>query len=132
MQSTLFWTKNIDEEPRPDDGIRILVDRLSPQRPNGEEEARFDQWMKVAAPSQGLLNWFADGAERWVEFRERYWTELDAKPELIEQLRRLGSEQEVTLLYVCGTRDRNTAICLRDYLYRQTNLRQDQVYGDNP
>ena len=129
MQSTLFWTKNINEEPKPDDGMRILVDRLSPQRPNSEEQAQFDQWMEDAAPSQGLLNWFADVAERWAEFRERYWTELDAKWELIEQLRRLGSEQEVTLLYVCGSRDRNTAMCLRDYLYRHTTQRQGQVYG---
>ena len=104
--------------------MRILVDCLSPQRLKNEEEARFDQWMKDATPSQGLLNWFDGVAERWVEFRERYWAELDAKPELIEQLRRLGSEQEVTLLYVCGTRDRNTAICLRDYLYRRTTRRQ--------
>jgi uncharacterized protein YeaO (DUF488 family) len=111
--------------------MRILVDRLSPQRLNSEEDVRFDQWMGDAVPSQGVLDWFADVAERWTEFRERYWTELDAKPDLIEQLRRLGTEQEVTLLYVCGSRDRNTAICLRDYLYQGTTRRQGQVHGDN-
>jgi uncharacterized protein YeaO (DUF488 family) len=128
----LFWTKSINEEPKPDDGLRILVDCLSPPRLKSEEEARYDQWIKEAAPSQELLNWFRDVAERWPDFRERYWAELDAKPELIEQLRRLGSEQEVTLLYVCGSRDRNTAICLRDYLYRNTTHKHVQTSGDKP
>jgi uncharacterized protein YeaO (DUF488 family) len=128
----VFWTKNINEEPKPDDGRRILVDRPSTQMPNSAEEARFDQWMKDVLPSQELLNWFADVAERWTEFRERYWAELDAKPELIEHLVRLGSEQEVTLLYVCGSRDRNTAICLRDYLYRNTTHKHVQTSGDKP
>ena len=86
--------------------------------------------MKDAAPSQGLVNWFADRGERWAEFRRRYWAELDAKPELIEQLRRLGSEHEVTLLYVFGTRDRNIATCLRDYLYRRAPPAHSHDYGD--
>jgi uncharacterized protein YeaO (DUF488 family) len=44
----------------------------------------------------------------------------------------LGSEQEVTLLYAYGSRNMNTAICLRDYLHRRTTRTRTQPSGDNP
>lgn len=111
--------------------MRVLIDRLMLRLPNSEKEARFDEWLKDAAPSQDLMNWFADSAERWVEFRERYWKELDAKPELIDQLHMLGSEQEVTLLYAHGTREKNAALCLLDYLHRHTTQNRVQANEDN-
>ena len=41
------------DEPEPDDGIRVLVDRIWP-RGLTKDKARLDQWLKQVAPSTEL------------------------------------------------------------------------------
>ncbi len=45
-----FVLKRVYDEPSPDDGMRVLVDRLWP-RGLSKDRARIDPWLKPAAPS---------------------------------------------------------------------------------
>ncbi|MRR18197.1 MAG: DUF488 family protein, partial [Deltaproteobacteria bacterium] len=49
--------KRVYETPDPDDGLRILVDRLWP-RGLSKTDARIDLWLKEIAPSTELRRWF--------------------------------------------------------------------------
>ena len=78
--------KRAYEPPAPDDGTRILVDRLWP-RGVKKTDAAIDRWLKDIAPSAELRRWFGHRPERWPEFRRRYLAELKAPPDVVEALR---------------------------------------------
>src|SRR5215813_3444513 len=67
--------RRIYEEPAPDDGIRVLVDRVWP-RGTSKAEAHLDEWLKDVAPSTGLRTWYGHRPEMFHEFRRRYIAEL--------------------------------------------------------
>jgi uncharacterized protein YeaO (DUF488 family) len=67
--------KRAYEPPAPDDGTRILIDRLWP-RGLKKADAAIDLWMKDIAPSTELRKWFGHDPERWQEFRRRYRSEV--------------------------------------------------------
>ena len=56
--------KRVYDPPGPEDGIRILVDRLWP-RGVRRSEAKVDLWLKDVAPSAGLRRWFGHDPGRW-------------------------------------------------------------------
>jgi uncharacterized protein YeaO (DUF488 family) len=107
--------KRAYEPPAPDDGRRILVERLWP-RGVSKEKAELDLWLKEIAPSAELRTWFGHDPARWPEFRRRYREELRHRPQEVTQLAKLVREGPVTFVY--GSRDEthNAAIVLRDYL----------------
>ncbi|EMA54476.1 DUF488 domain-containing protein [Halococcus thailandensis] len=107
-------TKRIYEEPDPEDGTRVLVDRLWP-RGVSKEDAALDRWAKDAAPSDELRNWFDHDPERWDEFKERYRDELSDR-DVVDELRELADGGTVTLLYAATDREHNNAVVLRDVL----------------
>lgn len=96
--------KRVYDPPGPEDGRRVLVDRVWP-RGMRKDEARLNEWLKDLAPSTALRKWFGHDPARWEEFRARYRKELDVPEscELLEQLAREAREGTVTLLY--GARD---------------------------
>ncbi len=67
----------------PDDGTRILVDRLWP-RGVRKSDAAIDQWLKDLAPSTELRQWFKHDPALWPEFRSRYAEELHQHPALLD------------------------------------------------
>lgn len=78
--------KRVYEAPAPDDGLRLLVERLWP-RGLRRDAAHIDHWFKDLAPSSELRRWYGHVPERWPEFRTRYLAELDdAEPETIREL----------------------------------------------
>lgn len=107
--------KRVYEAPDPEDGLRVLVDRLWP-RGLKKDEVREDLWLKEIAPSNALRKWFGHEPSRWIEFRKRYFAELDAKPDLIRDLQEKLAEQDVTFVYAAADGQHNNAQCLRDYL----------------
>jgi uncharacterized protein YeaO (DUF488 family) len=111
-----FQIKRVYEPAKPSDGIRVLVDRLWP-RGVSKAKAKLDHWMKDVAPSPQLRTWFGHKPERFAEFRKRYREELAANPAVAE-LRKLGKNRRVTLLY--GARDPkiNQAVVLQAALKR--------------
>jgi uncharacterized protein YeaO (DUF488 family) len=107
--------KRVYEPPAPDDGVRILVDRLWP-RGLRKADAAVDRWLKELAPSTALRQWFGHDPQRWPDFQDRYRAELADKAELLQELRVLARREPITLLY--GARDdrHNQAVVLRDVL----------------
>src|SRR5690242_14164119 len=90
----------------PSDGKRVLVDRLWP-RGLKKESLELHEWLKEAAPSDALRRWFGHKADRWAEFKQRYFAELDANPDVPRQLSALAEHGTVTLLFGARDRDRN-------------------------
>ncbi len=91
--------KRAYDPPSPQDGTRILVDRLWP-RGLSKAKAALDGWNKDVAPSTALRKWFDHRPERFAEFARRYRAELKNNPAVAE-LRALKGK--VTLIY--GARD---------------------------
>ena len=106
------------DPPTPDDGCRVLVDRLWP-RGLKREAAGIDHWLRELAPSNELRTWFAHDPARWDEFRQRYAGELQA-PAATAALAELRSliavHPVVTLLYAARDTTCNNAEALRLWL----------------
>lgn len=114
---TQFVIKRIYEPANPNDGYRVLVDRLWP-RGVSKERAALDEWAKDIAPSTDLRKWFAHDPAKFAAFTKRYIDEVKQNPEaagIISNWRKYG---KVTLLY--GARDsaNNEAEVLRQYLLK--------------
>lgn len=115
---TKILLKRAYTAPDPDDGYRILVDRLWP-RGQAKETLKLDQWAKGVAPSSELRKaWHHDPA-RFDEFAEHYRQELGQNPGVDEFLEVLRAHDTVT--FVFGAKDEriNHAVVLRDYLLEQ-------------
>jgi uncharacterized protein YeaO (DUF488 family) len=91
----------IYEDVGPDDGQRVLVDRIWP-RGIRKDDPRVGIWRKDVAPSKELRDWYHHRPEWFAEFAVRYEAELSGNPAL-DELRRLTSRGVVTL--VTATRE---------------------------
>lgn len=107
--------KRAYELATPDDGLRILIDRLWP-RGVSKAEAKLDDWMKDVAPSTELRQWFSHDPARWAEFQRRYRVELQQHSEELNHIRALAKKQTVTLIYSAHDEAHNDAVVLRDVL----------------
>ena len=107
--------KRVYEPAEPEDGSRILVDRLWP-RGIEKKKLRLDSWYKDVAPSNELRKWSHHDPARWDEFRRRYFAELDSNPAAWTSLVGLARSGTVTLLYSAKDELHNNAEALRDYL----------------
>lgn len=107
--------KRAYDQPSPDDGERILVERLWP-RGLTKERAKIDLWLKDIAPSTELRKWFGHDPERWEEFRRRYRAELESNPEPVDLLRRKSRQGTVTFIYAAHDEERNGAVVLREFI----------------
>ena len=65
------------DDPAPDDGERVLVDRLWP-RGFRKGDPRVGRWIPKVAPSTDLRKWYSHEAARFDEFAARYAAELEA------------------------------------------------------
>ena len=92
------------DAPSPDDGERILVDRVWP-RGFRKDDPRVGHWFKNAAPSNELRHWYNHQPERFDEFVERYEQELHTAEgsTAFQELRSMTKGHTVTL--VTATRD---------------------------
>ncbi len=109
--------KRIYEKSTPDDGIRVLVDRLWP-RGISRNEVNVDHWMKEIAPCDSLRKWFAHRTERWEEFKSRYLKELEDKKDLVRKLEEIMQKNTVTILYSAKDEYRNNAIVLFELIMK--------------
>jgi uncharacterized protein YeaO (DUF488 family) len=109
--------KRAYEPASPDDGVRVLVDRLWP-RGVRKEKAEVARWMKEIAPSSELRQWFGHDPERWPEFRRRYAMELRQHAAELEELRGLAREDTLTLVFSARDEEHNDAVVLREVLLR--------------
>src|SRR4051812_45333799 len=110
-----FKIKRAYEKPARTDGVRVLVDRLWP-RGVSKAEAKLDQWCKEIAPSTALRKWFGHDPARWVEFKQRYFAELEAQSEALGELRKLAQGKTVTLVFGAKDPEHSQAAALKEYL----------------
>lgn len=91
--------RRIYDAPMPDDGARVLVDRLWP-RGVSKANAHLDEWCKQIAPSSELRTWYHHDPDLFDEFTRRYTDELrDPEPAgAFTHLKELASSQTLTLL----------------------------------
>ncbi|MFA5199307.1 MAG: DUF488 domain-containing protein [Candidatus Omnitrophota bacterium] len=106
--------KRIYETPANNDGFRVLVDRLWP-RGVSKEKAKIDLWLKDIAPSDSLRKWFAHDAAKWVIFKQKYFSELSNKKDLIGEIKKRAKDG-VTLLYAAKDEQHNNAQALKEYI----------------
>ena len=92
-------TVRVYDAVRPDDGTRVLVDRLWP-RGIRKDDPRVGRWLKNIAPSTDLRVWYGHDPAKFDEFAGRYTVELD-QPDgaaALAELRALAAAGPVTLV----------------------------------
>jgi uncharacterized protein YeaO (DUF488 family) len=112
--------RRVYDDPSPDDGMRVLVDRVWP-RGLSKDAAHLNEWMKDVAPSTSLRRWYGHRPERFVEFSRRYRAEL-ADPQraaIVDRLRELTRQRPVTLLTATRDIDHSQAAVLTDLLHNR-------------
>lgn len=131
MTSSNIRLQRAYEDPQPDDGHRVLVDRVWP-RGRAKAELRLDAWARDLGPSSGLRKWFGHEPARWIEFRRRYRAEL-AQPEraqVLDALATIARSGRVTIVY--GARDQvhNQAQVIADEIARRLGVDPSGASGE--
>lgn len=106
----------------PEDGLRILVDRLWP-RGLSREAAKIDIWCKQVAPSGALRSWYGHRQDRFGEFAHRYEHELLDDPNsqhAFDQLKHLATGNTITLLTASRALEISDAAVVMELLSRPT------------
>ncbi|WP_137725339.1 DUF488 domain-containing protein [Prescottella subtropica] len=114
--------RRIYEDPDPDDGTRVLVDRIWP-RGMSKDRAHLDEWCKKIAPSTDLRKWYGHEPGRFDEFTRRYLDEL-TEPEhaaAVDHLRDLARDHTLTLLTASKAVDISEATVLADVVSGRTS-----------
>lgn len=104
----------------PEDGYRILIDRLWP-RGIKKAELHLDEWAKDLAPSTELRKVFGHDPARWQSFRTAYRRELRSPWawEKIRSLAKLAHRGTVTLLYSAKDEIHNDAVVLKEAIEKE-------------
>ncbi len=116
--------KRVYEDPSPEDGRRIFVDRLWP-RGLRKQDFVFDDWCKDAAPSPALRTWYGHRKERFEEFSQRYVQELNAEPSHWMSILGIAQNGPITLLFAARDPDTSHARVLADFLEDALDKQQD-------
>ena len=107
--------KRVYDPPSPDDGTRVLVERLWP-RGMTREKIQSETWLREIAPAAALREWYQHDQRNWDEFVTRYREQLDGQPDLVEILLSKARSGPLTLLYANHDADHNSAQVLLSYL----------------
>jgi uncharacterized protein YeaO (DUF488 family) len=112
--------RRVYEKPSPQDGRRILVDRLWP-RGISKEAANLDEWAKAIAPSTELRRWYGHDPDKFAEFKRRYAIELtdDEHAAAWNQLIEAADQGPITLLTATKELDRSEAAVLAEWLAKR-------------
>lgn len=95
-------TKRAYDPAEPDDGYRVLIDRLWP-RGVRKDAARIDEWAREVSPSDELRRWYGHDPAKFEEFARRYRAELADQADTIKALRDRARHETVTIVF--GARD---------------------------
>jgi uncharacterized protein YeaO (DUF488 family) len=107
--------KRVYDPAGPDDGYRVLVDRLWP-RGLTRERAAADLWLKDVAPSPELRRDWHHDPDRTEEFAAHYRDELGVNPAVAELREIIAAHPAVTLLYGAKDPHVNHARILLEFL----------------
>ena len=99
----------------PEDGKRILIDRLWP-RGIKKEDLKMDEWLKEIAPSDKLRKWFSHDPKKYQEFKKRYAKELEDKSEILKRIKSEARKGTITILFSAKDTEHNNATVLKELL----------------
>lgn len=114
-EGPMIRTKRAYDNASPDDGKRFLVERLWP-RGIKKTGIHLDGWLKELGPSTALRKWFGHDPEKWNEFRQRYFRQLEEKPEARREIQQAAQSGNVTLIYSSHDTAHNNAVALKEFL----------------
>ena len=89
--------KRIYDPVAPDDGFRVLADRLWP-RGVSKDSAHIDLWAKDITPTAQLRQSFHSGQCSWQQFADGYRAELSTNSHLDAFVEEISKQPAVTLL----------------------------------
>src|SRR3954463_16205458 len=109
--------RRIYDDVLPEEGTRVLVDRLWP-RGVSKARADLDEWCKDVAPSTELRKWYGHDPALFEEFARRYQDELRESPRAaaFAHLRDLAKQRTLTLLTATKNADLSEAAVLADLI----------------
>lgn len=111
----MIQCKRVYEAPAPEDGYRVLVDRLWP-RGVKKEALACDEWCKALTPSSELRKAFHGEAIDFTTFSKEYRAELQSQLAEGQRLADLAQRQTVTLIYGAKNTEQNHARVLAAWL----------------
>jgi uncharacterized protein YeaO (DUF488 family) len=123
--------RRVYADASPQDGARVLVDRLWP-RGVSRERVQLSEWLKPVAPSDGLRRWFGHSPVRFEEFQARYRTELELpeRAESVQHLRELAAVGTLTLLTAASDVECSHVVVLVGLLTRARDIEPQEEGGD--
>jgi uncharacterized protein YeaO (DUF488 family) len=121
-RSSSIAIKRAYDKPTPQDGVRILIDRLWP-RGISKNKLKLDAWPRELAPSTGLRKWYRHDPARFAEFRRRYKAELAERPEQLSALHAMVKGRAATLITATREVDLSHAEVMRSILQRKRTTR---------
>ena len=109
--------RRVYDRSEPDDGVRVLVDRVWP-RGLRKDGANLDEWARDVAPSTELRKWYGHDPEKFGEFRSRYHCELESptRRAALEHLRTFVESEPLTLLTATTDVEHSNATVLAELL----------------
>ena len=110
--------KRVYEPAAESDGIRFLVERLWP-RGVKKSDLKLGAWLRDAAPSTALRQWFGHEPARWEEFKRRYFSELEELPTAWESILTAAETGPVTLIFSSRDTEHNNVVALRSFLMQR-------------
>jgi uncharacterized protein YeaO (DUF488 family) len=121
-RSSSIAVKRAYDKSVPQDGMRILIDRLWP-RGVSKTKLKLDAWPRELSPSTGLRKWYGHDPARFAEFRRRYEAELAERPEQLNALRAMVKGRVATLITATRELDLSHAEVMRSILQRKRTAR---------
>src|ERR1700758_4800237 len=109
--------KRAYDRPSPQDGVRILIDRLWP-RGLSKAKLKIDAWPRELTPSTDLRKWYGHEPARFAEFRRRYRAELAEHADELKALRAMVKGRGATLITATREVDLSHAAVMREILQR--------------
>jgi uncharacterized protein YeaO (DUF488 family) len=110
--------KRAYDKPGPQDGVRILIDRLWP-RGLSKAKLKIDVWPRELTPSTDLRKWYGHEPARFAEFRRRYRAELAEHAKELATLRATVKGRSATLITATREVDLSHAAVMREMLQRK-------------
>jgi uncharacterized protein YeaO (DUF488 family) len=111
--------KRAYDKPSPQDGVRILIDRLWP-RGLSKAKLKIDTWPRELTPSTDLRKWYGHEPARFAEFRRRYRAELAERAKELGALRAMVRDRAATLITATREVDLSHAAVMREIMQRKT------------
>jgi uncharacterized protein YeaO (DUF488 family) len=110
--------KRAYDKPSPQDGLRILIDRLWP-RGLSKAKLKIAAWPRELTPSADLRKWYDHDPARFAEFRRRYRAELADRADELDALHAMVKRRAATLITATRALDLSHAAVMREILQRK-------------